>query len=188
MARRFPEQNHFMQSNALLAVALVKRETDTMDTFIDSSWYYMRYTDAQNKKEPFSFEKEKILAAGRPICRWASSTRFCTCCIRDFLPRPCAIWGWSRGDEPFTNLLSQGMVTKLSPESGRIEKMSKSRGNVVGTTDFLRSMVPMQHGLFTLFAAPPEQELEWSEDGAVGQYVSYQESETGRGVTRTKGD
>jgi leucyl-tRNA synthetase len=73
-------------------------------------------------------------------------------------------------DEPFTNLLSQGMVTKFSPESGRIEKMSKSRGNVVGTTDFFKKYGADAARLFTLFASPPEQELEWSEEGAVGQF------------------
>jgi leucyl-tRNA synthetase len=73
-------------------------------------------------------------------------------------------------DEPFTNLLSQGMVVKFSPESGRIEKMSKSRGNVVGTTDFFNRYGADAARLFTLFASPPAQELEWSEDGAVGQH------------------
>ena len=73
-------------------------------------------------------------------------------------------------DEPFTNLLSQGMVTKFSEISGRIEKMSKSRGNVVGTTAFFKEYGADSARLFTLFAAPPEQELEWSEEGAVGQY------------------
>jgi len=72
--------------------------------------------------------------------------------------------------EPFTNLLSQGMVTMHSPLSGRIEKMSKSRGNVVGTLDFFKKYGADAARLFTLFAAPPEQELEWNEDSAVGQY------------------
>jgi leucyl-tRNA synthetase len=62
------------------------------------------------------------------------------------------------------------MVTKHSPQSGRIEKMSKSRGNVVGTTDFFKKFGADAARLFTLFAAPPEQELEWSEEGAIGQY------------------
>jgi leucyl-tRNA synthetase len=89
-------------------------------------------------------------------------SRFFTKALRDM--------GLVKCNEPFTNLLSQGMVTKFSPESGRIEKMSKSRGNVVGTTDFFKRYGADAARLFTLFAAPPEQELEWSEDSAVGQY------------------
>jgi leucyl-tRNA synthetase len=146
-----------------------KRETDTMDTFIDSSWYYMRYADAQNKKEPFSKEKGNYWL---PVDQYVGGvehailhllySRFFTKAMRDMGLLTC--------DEPFTNLLSQGMVTKFSPDSGRIEKMSKSRGNVVGTTDFFKKYGADAARLFTLFAAPPEQELEWSEDGAVGQY------------------
>jgi leucyl-tRNA synthetase len=146
-----------------------KRETDTMDTFIDSSWYYMRYADAQNNKEPFSKEKGNYWL---PVDQYVGGvehailhllySRFFTKAMRDM--------GLVTCDEPFTNLLSQGMVTKFSPESGRIEKMSKSRGNVVGTTDFFKKYGADAARLFTLFAAPPEQELEWSEDGAVGQY------------------
>ena len=146
-----------------------KRETDTMDTFIDSSWYYMRYADAQNSKEPFSKKKGSYWL---PVDQYVGGvehailhllySRFFTKAMRDM--------GLVTCDEPFTNLLSQGMVTKYSPDSGRIEKMSKSRGNVVGTTDFFKKYGADAARLFTLFAAPPEQELEWSEDGAVGQY------------------
>jgi len=89
-------------------------------------------------------------------------SRFFTKALRDM--------GLVNFDEPFVNLLSQGMVTKFSPTSGRIEKMSKSRGNVVGTTDFFKRYGADAARLFTLFAAPPEQELEWSEEGASGQY------------------
>jgi leucyl-tRNA synthetase len=146
-----------------------KRETDTMDTFIDSSWYYMRYADAQNKIEPFSKKKGSYWL---PVDQYVGGvehailhllySRFFTKAMRDM--------GLVTCDEPFTNLLSQGMVTKFSPDSGRIEKMSKSRGNVVGTTEFFKKYGADAARLFTLFAAPPEQELEWSEDGAVGQY------------------
>ncbi len=146
-----------------------KRETDTMDTFIDSSWYYMRYTDADNQKVPFDASKVKHWL---PVDQYVGGvehailhllySRFFTKALRDM--------GLVFCDEPFTNLLSQGMVTKFSPASGRIEKMSKSRGNVVGTTDFFKRYGADAARLFTLFAAPPEQELEWSEEGAVGQF------------------
>jgi leucyl-tRNA synthetase len=146
-----------------------KRETDTMDTFIDSSWYYLRYADARNPKAAFD---PKLVKHWLPVDQYVGGvehailhllySRFFTKALRDM--------GLVFCDEPFTNLLSQGMVTKFSPASGRIEKMSKSRGNVVGTTDFFKKYGADAARLFTLFAAPPEQELEWSEDGAVGQY------------------
>jgi len=146
-----------------------RRETDTMDTFIDSSWYYLRYADAGNEKEPFARVRANYWL---PVDQYVGGvehailhllySRFFTKALRDM--------GLVQCDEPFTNLLSQGMVTKFSPASGRIEKMSKSRGNVVGTSDFFKKYGADAARLFTLFASPPEQELEWSEEGAVGQF------------------
>lgn len=146
-----------------------RRETDTMDTFIDSSWYYLRYADAKDEK--FAFAKDKV-NYWMPVDQYVGGiehailhllySRFFTKALRDLKLVDC--------DEPFSNLLSQGMVTMHSPVSGRIEKMSKSRGNVVGTTDFFKRYGADAARLFTLFAAPPEQELEWSEEGAVGQF------------------
>lgn len=149
--------------------AAAKRETDTMDTFIDSSWYYLRYPDANNDKLPFSKDKvnywmavDQYVGGIEHAILHLLYSRFFTKALRDL--------GYLVAGEPFTNLLSQGMVTKYSPDSGRIEKMSKSRGNVVGTTDFFKKFGADAARLFTLFAAPPEQELEWSEEGAIGQY------------------
>jgi leucyl-tRNA synthetase len=146
-----------------------KRETDTMDTFIDSSWYYLRYCDALNQKSAFAKDKgdywmavDQYVGGIEHAILHLLYSRFFTKALRDI--------GLVSVDEPFTNLLSQGMVTKYSAQSGRIEKMSKSRGNVVGTTDFFKKFGADAARLFTLFAAPPEQELEWSEEGAIGQY------------------
>lgn len=146
-----------------------QRETDTMDTFIDSSWYYLRYCDAENTKAVF--DKKKV-DYWMPVDQYVGGiehailhllySRFFTKALRDC--------GLVSCDEPFTNLLSQGMVTKFSEISGRIEKMSKSRGNVVGTSDFFNKFGADSARLFTLFASPPEQELEWSEEGAIGQF------------------
>ncbi len=146
-----------------------KRETDTMDTFIDSSWYFLRYTNAINKREAFALDKVNYWM---PVDQYVGGvehailhllySRFFTKALKDMGLVDC--------DEPFTNLLSQGMVTMLSPQSGRIEKMSKSRGNVVGTTAFFRQYGADSARLFSLFASPPEQELVWSEDSAIGQY------------------
>jgi leucyl-tRNA synthetase len=146
-----------------------QRETDTMDTFIDSSWYFLRYVDATNAKEAFALDKANYWM---PVDQYVGGvehailhllySRFFTKALKDM--------GLINCDEPFTNLLSQGMVTMYSPQSKRIEKMSKSRGNVVGTTAFFKQYGADSARLFSLFAAPPEQELEWSEDSAVGQY------------------
>ncbi|MEZ4535383.1 MAG: leucine--tRNA ligase [Cyanobacteriota/Melainabacteria group bacterium] len=146
-----------------------RRETDTMDTFIDSSWYFLRYADANNDTTAFARDKADYWM---PVDQYVGGiehailhllySRFFTKAFRDIDLVQC--------DEPFANLLSQGMVTKYSEISGRIEKMSKSRGNVVGTTAFFEKYGADAARLFTLFAAPPEQELEWSEEGAVGQY------------------
>lgn len=146
-----------------------QRETDTLDTFIDSSWYFLRYCDAHN--DGIGFDKKQV-DYWMPVDQYVGGiehailhllySRFVTKALHDCGLTSCL--------EPFTNLLSQGMVTKFSPASGRIEKMSKSRGNVVGTTDFFKKYGADSARLFTLFAAPPEQELEWSEEGAIGQF------------------
>lgn len=146
-----------------------RRETDTMDTFIDSSWYFLRYADATNKKEAFA---KANVDYWMPVDQYVGGIEHAILHLlySRFFTKACRDIGLVSCDEPFENLLSQGMVTKFSSISGRIEKMSKSRGNVVGTTDFFKKYGADSARLFTLFAAPPEQELEWSEEGAIGQY------------------
>lgn len=146
-----------------------RRETDTMDTFICSSFYYLRYADARNEKEIFNKEKLKYWL---PVDQYVGGiehailhllySRFFTKAIRDM--------GLLSFDEPFLNLLSQGMVTMFSEKEGKVVKMSKSKGNVVGTTDFFDESGADAARLFTLFASPCEQEVEWSTEGAIGQY------------------
>ncbi|OGI07632.1 MAG: leucine--tRNA ligase [Candidatus Melainabacteria bacterium RIFCSPLOWO2_02_FULL_35_15] len=146
-----------------------RRETDTMDTFICSSYYYLRYSDAGNDKAVFDKEKVNYWL---PVDQYVGGvehailhllySRFFTKALRDF--------GLLNFDEPFTNLLSQGMVTMFSSKEGKITKMSKSKGNVVGTIDFFDKYGADAARLFILFAAPPEQEIEWSTQGAIGQY------------------
>ena len=136
-----------------------RRETDTMDTFIDSSWYFLRYADAKNPKEAFAAAKANYWM---PVDQYVGGvehailhllySRFFTKALRDM--------GLIECSEPFTNLLSQGMVTKFSPESGRIEKMSKSRGNVVGTTEFFKRYGADAARLFTLL--PPRLNKSWN--------------------------
>ena len=146
-----------------------RRETDTMDTFICSSFYYLRYADNKNDKEVF--EKKKV-NYWLPVDQYVGGvehailhllySRFFTKAFRDF--------GLLNFDEPFTNLLSQGMVTMYSPKEEKIVKMSKSKGNVVGTNEFFDKYGADAARLFILFAAPPEMEIEWSTQGVIGQY------------------
>ena len=143
-----------------------KRITDTLDTFICSSWYFMRYPDALNTDKPF--DKSKVF----PVDQYVGGVehailhllyaRFFTKALRD-----CDMLDF---DEPFVRLLSQGMVVKYSEKDGKITKMSKSKGNVVGTNDFFDEFGADAARLFILFAAPVDAEVEWVEEGAQGQY------------------
>ncbi len=147
---------------------LFRRETDTMDTFICSSWYFLRYSDPKNTEMPFSKEAvEKFL----PVDQYVGGiehailhllyARFFTKALRDI--------GLLNFSEPFVRLLSQGMVTMYSDKEGKIAKMSKSRGNVVGIDDFVNEYGADSARLFMLFAGPPTDEIEWSTTGAQGQ-------------------
>jgi len=140
-----------------------RRETDTLDTFNCSSWYYFRYCDPHNDKEPFSKEKVK---AWMPVDQYIGGiehailhllySRFYTKVLYDA--------GWSNTDEPFTNLLTQGMVVKDGA------KMSKSKGNVVDPDYIVEKYGADTARLFILFASPPEKELEWSDQGVEGSF------------------
>jgi leucyl-tRNA synthetase/very-short-patch-repair endonuclease len=146
----------------------LRRETDTMDTFICSSWYFLRYADPNNLELPVSKEAaQKWL----PVDQYVGGiehailhllyARFFTKAVRDL--------GLINFDEPFTRLLSQGMVTMFSEKEGKVAKMSKSRGNVVGIDDFVDEFGADSARLFMLFAGPPTEEIEWSTEGAKGQ-------------------
>ncbi|MDX1919319.1 MAG: leucine--tRNA ligase [Candidatus Caenarcaniphilales bacterium] len=146
----------------------LRRETDTMDTFICSSWYFLRYADSKNLELPFSKETaQKWL----PVDQYVGGiehailhllyARFFTKALRDL--------NLLEFDEPFTRLLSQGMVTMYSEKEGKVAKMSKSRGNVVGIDEFVNEYGADSARLFMLFAGPPQEEIEWSTEGAKGQ-------------------
>lgn len=143
-----------------------KRITDTMDTFICSSWYFLRFTDALNTQEPFA--KDKVFAVDQYVGGVEHAilhllySRFFVKALRDI--------GMLDFDEPFERLLSQGMVVKHSEKEGKITKMSKSKGNVVGTNNFFNEYGADAARLFILFAAPCEAEVEWVDEGAQGQY------------------
>jgi leucyl-tRNA synthetase len=138
-----------------------RRETDTMDTFMDSSWYFYRYTDPHNDKAPFDKEKVRywfqidqyVGGITHAILHLLYSRFFCKV-MRDL--------GLVNHDEPITRLFTQGMVQK-----GGVA-MSKSRGNVVGAIEMADKYGCDTGRMYTLFAAPPEKDLEWDEQGIEG--------------------
>lgn len=141
-----------------------RRETDTMDTFIDSSWYYLRYTDSKrdgkvmfDKEEAnYWMDVDQYIGGIEHACMHLIYARFFTKAMRDL--------GMIDIDEPFNNLLTQGMVIKDGA------KMSKSLGNVVDPGEILSKYGPDAARLFILFTALPEKELDWNDKGVEGNY------------------
>ena len=144
-----------------------KRETDTMDTFFDSSWYFLRFTDNKNSKEPFSEEKanywmsvDQYIGGAEHACMHLIYARFFTKVLRDL-----GFFGKNKINEPFEKLFNQGM---LHGEDGHV--MSKSRGNVV-----LPEIVSKKYGidtarLFLVSIASPDKDIQWSENGVEGNF------------------
>jgi leucyl-tRNA synthetase len=140
-----------------------RRETDTMDTFTDSSWYYLRYTDANNGELPFSagnadywMPVDQYIGGIEHAILHLLYSRFFTKVLSDM--------GMVSATEPFTNLLTQGMV-KLDGAT-----MSKSRGNVVAPEDMIAKYGADTLRAYILFMAPPDKDLEWSFDGLEGMH------------------
>jgi leucyl-tRNA synthetase len=138
-----------------------RRETDTMDTFVDSSWYFYRYADAHNDKAPFD---PALVRYWLPVDQYIGGivhailhllyTRFFCKVMRDL--------GLVNHDEPVKRLFTQGLVLKGGTA------MSKSKGNVVGAEEMAQKYGCDTGRLYTLFAAPPEKDLEWSEQAIEG--------------------
>ncbi|MCX8038318.1 MAG: leucine--tRNA ligase [Candidatus Sumerlaeia bacterium] len=147
-----------------------RRETDTMDTFVDSSWYFQRYTDPSNTERPFDAETDR---AWMPVDQYIGGVehailhllyaRFYTKVLRDL--------GLTQYSEPFTNLFTQGMVCKehtFPDGTTRSVKMSKSLGNTVDPDKMIEDYGADALRLFILFASPPERQLDWSDQGLEG--------------------
>ncbi len=184
----------FARTNCPSCGGDARRETDTMDTFVDSSWYFLRYTSPGLKDAPFDRDD---VSFWMPVDRYIGGiehavlhllyARFFTKALRDL--------GLVDVDEPFENLLTQGMVCKeimkcpehghLSPkevedgrcthcgrevEVGPVEKMSKSKKNTVDPDSIIAAYGADTTRVFTLFAAPPERDLDWSEEGVEGSF------------------
>jgi leucyl-tRNA synthetase len=151
----------FFETTCPACGGAARRETDTMDTFVESSWYFARYTCPDYNKGPLDKER---LAYWMPVDQYIGGiehailhllyARFFTKVLRDM--------GIVTFDEPFTNLLTQGMVIKDGA------KMSKSEGNIVDPEDMINRYGVDTTRLFSLFAAPPERDLDWKEEGVEG--------------------
>jgi leucyl-tRNA synthetase len=138
-----------------------KRETDTMDTFVDSSWYFYRYTDAHNDQAPFDSKKidywfpiDQYIGGVEHAILHLIYSRFWTKFMRDM--------GLVKNDEPAARLFTQGMVIKDGA------KMSKSLGNVVSPDEMVARYGADATRMYSLFAAPPDRDLDWQESGIEG--------------------
>jgi leucyl-tRNA synthetase len=156
-----PELDSFVRTTCPKCAGPARRETDTMDTFFESSWYFLRFTAPDCTDAPFDPE---ALKRWLPVSQYIGGvehavlhllySRFFTRVLRDL--------GWLQLSEPFDRLLTQGMVIKDGA------KMSKSKGNVVDPDDLIKAYGADTARLFSLFAAPPEKDLEWSDNGVEG--------------------
>jgi leucyl-tRNA synthetase len=140
-----------------------KRETDTIDTFVDSSWYFLRYADPENNEEVFNKDKAKYWMAVDQYIGGVEHAILHLLYAR-FFTKVLFELGYAPTKEPFKNLLTQGMVLKNG------SKMSKSKGNTVSPEEIIAKYGADTARLFILFAAPPDRDLEWSDTGVEGCY------------------
>jgi leucyl-tRNA synthetase len=162
---RSPLENvpEFVNVNCPRCGGAARRETDTMDTFIDSSWYFYRYCDAHNSAMPFDpakiaywFEIDQYIGGVEHAILHLIYSRFFTKMMRDI--------GLIKNSEPARRLFTQGMVIAEG------QKMSKSKGNVVSADLLAGELGTDTARMFVLFAAPPEREVDWRREGAEGVY------------------
>jgi len=151
----------FLNTTCPVCGGPARRETDTMDTFVDSSWYFYRYTDAKNDAAPFESDKanywfpiDQYIGGVEHAILHLIYSRFWTKVMRDL--------GMIHNDEPAERLFTQGMVIKDGA------KMSKSKGNVVSPDDMIARYGADATRMYALFAAPPDRDLEWQEEGVAG--------------------
>ncbi|MRR14712.1 leucine--tRNA ligase, partial [archaeon] len=157
------QDESFVNTSCPKCNGTARRETDTMDTFVESSWYPIRYCSPHSDQVPFD---SNAVDYWMPVDQYIGGiehailhllyARFFTKVLRDL--------GYVKIDEPFARLLTQGMVIKDGA------KMSKSKGNVVDPEELIRNFGADATRLFCLFAAPPEKDMDWSDKGIEGSY------------------
>jgi len=158
-----PELESFLKVDCPQCGIPAKRETDTMDTFIDSSWYYQRFTSPKAKSAPADKEEVNYWMA---VDKYIGGIEHAVLHLlyARFFNKFCRDIGILDKSEPFGNLLTQGMVIKDGA------KMSKSKGNVVDPDDILERYGADAMRIFILFASPPERDLDWDDSGMEGGY------------------
>jgi len=154
--------DHFINTTCPQCGAPARRETDTIDTFVCSSWYFLRYCSPRDE-QPFDPEK---VAYWMPVDQYIGGVEHAILHLMysRFITKVLYDQNLVTVDEPFTNLLTQGMVLKDG------FKMSKSKGNVVSPEEIIENYGADTARLFILFAAPPERDLDWSDQGVEGAY------------------
>jgi leucyl-tRNA synthetase len=138
-----------------------RRETDTMDTFVDSSWYFMRYTDAHNDQAPWAPD---VLARWMPVDQYIGGVEHAILHLMyaRFFTKALADLGYLSFQEPFARLFTQGMITRDGA------KMSKSRGNVISPQTYIERYGADTARAYILFIGPPDQDADWSDAGVEG--------------------
>jgi leucyl-tRNA synthetase len=175
VAFRGAEGNPLEQSEEFVAATCPKcggrarRETDTMDTFVDSSWYYLRFLNPADTERMVDRERA---AAWMPVDQYVGGIEHAILHLlyARFVCRVLKDLELVDVEEPFARLFNQGMITKLNPATGKIEKMSKSRGNTVSPDELIERFGADTVRVYTLFIGPPEKESEWSEEGVIGAW------------------
>ena len=159
--------DEFVNTTCPICGRPARRESDTMDTFVCSSWYYLRYSDPKNAEQPFDRKKvdywmdvDQYIGGVEHAILHLLYSRFFT--------KVCHDLGLVGVDEPFKNLLTQGMVLKDG------SKMSKSKGNVVSPEEIVDKYGADTARLFILFAAPPERDPEWNDQAVDGCYRFFE--------------
>ncbi|MGH9367905.1 MAG: leucine--tRNA ligase [Thermoanaerobaculia bacterium] len=172
---RGAEGNPLAQSESFARTACpscggpARRETDTMDTFVDSSWYYLRFLDPSDTARMVD---PRRAAAWMPVDQYIGGIEHAILHLlyARFICRVLRELGLVDREEPFERLFNQGMITKLNPATGKVEKMSKSRGNTVSPDELIARFGADTVRIYTLFIGPPEKESEWSEEGVLGAW------------------
>jgi leucyl-tRNA synthetase len=146
-----------------------RRETDTMDTFMDSSWYYARFVNPHVRDA--MIDRERV-ARWMPVDLYIGGVEHAILHLMyaRFLYKVLHDFGMVPGDEPFTVLFNQGMITAKSKTSGKLEKMSKSKGNVIAPDALISRYGADTERVYTLFMGPPEKEAEWTDEGVLGAH------------------